>query len=224
MEALHVCPATYPRPPAWAPLASTKGERRAHFRDRRAEAAPELLPSCELRPRAYGKDRSAEQLGECHTGRLARVASAGPHHAEEPCLRSRRGSGTIFSGCSLGGVFCQNWGLSHGRPGPEIDAPGLAAVMLDLQARGCHNINLVTPAHIVPQILAAARSAAARRRDLEALLRMPEDELPLEPQGPRIYSLRFARPASRCAGSPPWWTLPRAAWAAISPPALMGST
>jgi hypothetical protein len=58
---------------------------------------------------------------------------------------------------------------------------------------GCHNIDFVTPAHIVPQILAAARSAAARRRDLEALLRMPEDELPLEPQDPCISSLRFAK-------------------------------
>ena len=128
--------------------------------DRRAKAASELLRSCELCPRACGKDRSAGQLGECHTGRLARVAGAGPHHGEEPCLRGRRGSGTIFfSGCGLGCLFCQNWGISHGRPGPEIDAPGLAAVMLDLQAEGCHNINLVTPSHVVPQILAALPQA-----------------------------------------------------------------
>jgi putative pyruvate formate lyase activating enzyme len=124
--------------------------------ERRADVAAELLRSCELCPRSCGKDRNAGQLGQCRTGRLARIASFGAHHGEESCLRGRCGSGTIFfSGCSLGCLFCQNWELSHGRPGPEVDASGFAAIMLDLQARGCHNINLVTPSHVVPQILAA---------------------------------------------------------------------
>ena len=131
--------------------------------ERRAAAVSGLLRACELCPRACSKDRGAGQVGECRIGGLARVASVGAHHGEEPCLRGRRGSGTIFfSGCSLGCLFCQNWGTSHGRLGPEIDAPGLAAVMLDLQAMGCHNINLVTPSHVVPQILAALPEAVGR--------------------------------------------------------------
>jgi putative pyruvate formate lyase activating enzyme len=128
--------------------------------ERRAEAATELLRSCELCPRLCGKDRAAGQLGQCRTGRLARMASFGAHHGEESCLRGRRGSGTVFfSGCGLGCLFCQNWEISHGRPGPGIAASALAAIMLDLQAQGCHNINLVTPSHVVPQILAALPEA-----------------------------------------------------------------
>jgi putative pyruvate formate lyase activating enzyme len=131
--------------------------------ERRAEAASELLRSCELCPRACGKDRGARQLGQCRTGRLARIASFGAHHGEEVCLRGRRGSGTVFfAGCNLGCQFCQNWEISHGRPGSEISASDLAAIMLDLQAMGCHNINLVTPSHVVPQILAALPEAVRR--------------------------------------------------------------
>jgi putative pyruvate formate lyase activating enzyme len=89
------------------------------------------------------------------------VASYGPHLGEEDPLRGWRGSGTIFfSRCNLGCVFCQNYDISQYDAGPEMDAEELAAVMLLLQRQGCHNINLVSPSHVVPQILAALLAAA----------------------------------------------------------------
>jgi len=97
----------------------------------------------------------------CFTGRYARVASAFPHFGEEDCLRGWRGSGTIFfSFCNLRCVFCQNWDVSQAGEGVELRAEELAAVMLDLQAQGCHNINFVTPEHVVPQLLEALLLAA----------------------------------------------------------------
>jgi putative pyruvate formate lyase activating enzyme len=104
----------------------------------------------------------------CFTGRRARVASAFPHFGEEDCLRGWRGSGTIFfSFCNLRCVFCQNWDVSQVGEGVELEARELAALMLDLQARGCHNVNLVTPEHVVPQVLEALLLAA------EGGLRLP---------------------------------------------------
>jgi len=97
----------------------------------------------------------------CFTGRFARVASAFPHLGEEDCLRGWRGSGTIFfTFCNLRCVFCQNWDLSQAGEGRELSPEALAQVMLDLQSRGCHNINWVTPEHVVPQALEALRIAA----------------------------------------------------------------
>ncbi len=97
----------------------------------------------------------------CFTGRYARVASAFPHFGEEDCLRGRKGSGTIFfSFCNLRCVFCQNWDLSQAGEGREVRPEELAALMLDLQSRGCHNINFVTPEHVVPQLLEAVLLAA----------------------------------------------------------------
>jgi putative pyruvate formate lyase activating enzyme len=104
----------------------------------------------------------------CRTGRLATVASYGPHHGEEAPLSGRRGSGTIFfAWCSLRCVFCQNLEISQRGTGLEIDAVELATMMLELQAVGCHNINLVTPSHVVAQVLEALVVAA------EAGLRLP---------------------------------------------------
>jgi putative pyruvate formate lyase activating enzyme len=92
----------------------------------------------------------------------ARVASYGPHFGEEGPLVGRRGSGTIFfSGCNLGCCFCQNYEISHLSEGREVSSDELAAIMLELQESGCHNINLVTPTHFAPQIVAALREAAA---------------------------------------------------------------
>src|SRR4029450_4306824 len=97
----------------------------------------------------------------CFTGRRARVASAFPHFGEEDCLRGWRGSGTIFfSFCNPRAVFCQNWDVSQVGEGVELEARELAALMLDLQARGCHNVNLVTPEHVVPQVLEGLLLAA----------------------------------------------------------------
>ena len=121
---------------------------------RRAARARRRLERCHLCPRACGARRLDDERGACGTGRRAQLASWGPHHGEEPCLRGRRGSGTVFfGGCSLGCVFCQNYETSQGARGQEETAHGLARTFLRLQERGCHNLNLVTPSHVVPQIL-----------------------------------------------------------------------
>jgi putative pyruvate formate lyase activating enzyme len=97
----------------------------------------------------------------CFTGRHARVSSAFPHLGEEDCLRGSRGSGTIFfSFCNLRCVFCQNWDISQGGEGVEISAQDLAGLMLQLQSGGCHNINFVTPEHVVPQVIEGVLLAA----------------------------------------------------------------
>ncbi len=99
----------------------------------------------------------------CRSGRRAAVHSYGPHHGEERPLVGLHGSGTIFfSRCNLGCVFCQNWDISQQDRGRELSAAELATLMLELQAAGCHNINLVSPSHVVAPVLAAL-SLAARR-------------------------------------------------------------
>jgi putative pyruvate formate lyase activating enzyme len=125
--------------------------------ERRAAEAHELLGDrCVVCPRGCKVDRRADVAGLCAIGRHAVVASYFPHFGEEDCLRGRRGSGTIFfSGCNLRCVFCQNHDISWEVQG-ELVTPGrLAEMMLELQAIGCHNINWVTPEHVVPQILEA---------------------------------------------------------------------
>jgi len=124
--------------------------------ERRVERGLELLRSCHLCPRRCQVDRLEDEAQFCRTGRRARLASYASHHGEEDCLRGRRGSGTIFfTGCNLGCVFCQNADISQRQDGPEADPELLADVMLELQANGCHNINLVSPTHVVPQWLEA---------------------------------------------------------------------
>ncbi len=121
----------------------------------RAEQARELLADrCRVCPRLCKVDRLADEAGLCGVGRHAVVASHFPHFGEEDCLRGRRGSGTIFfSGCNLRCVFCQNNSISWRVNGEEAPPERLAAMMLELQRIGCHNINWVTPEHVVPQIL-----------------------------------------------------------------------
>ncbi len=129
----------------------------------RATAAQELLHPCRVCPRDCRVSRWDDKAGVCKTGRYARVASAFPHFGEERCLRGWRGSGTIFfAGCNLGCVFCQNYETSQLGEGQEQNADQLAAVMLRLQEAGCHNINFVTPEHVVPQILEALLIAIPR--------------------------------------------------------------
>ncbi|MFQ5877713.1 MAG: radical SAM protein [Acidobacteriota bacterium] len=123
---------------------------------RRAREAVAALARCTVCPRDCAVDRLAGRTAVCRTGRYARVASYGPHFGEEDCLRGRHGSGTIFfSMCNLRCVFCQNHDISQAGEGREVAPERLAAMMLELQQRGCHNINLVTPEHVVPQILEA---------------------------------------------------------------------
>jgi len=129
---------------------------------RRAEEAVASLEHCTTCPRGCGANRLAGHVGTCKIKRYAVVSSAFPHMGEEDCLRGRHGSGTIFfSGCSLRCVFCQNFDISHTNAGQELSPEQLAASMLALQEAGCHNINLVTPDHVVPQILEALDLAAA---------------------------------------------------------------
>jgi putative pyruvate formate lyase activating enzyme len=103
----------------------------------------------------------------CGTGRHATVNSWFAHFGEEDCLTGTRGSGTVFfSSCNLRCVFCQNATISQGGGGRELDAEALARAMLDLQRQDCHNLNLVTPSHVVPQILEALCVAIDRGFDL----------------------------------------------------------
>ena len=137
--------------------------------ERRAAAARELLgPRCTVCPRTCRVDRRRDERGLCAVGRYAVVASAFAHFGEEDCLRGTRGSGTIFfSGCNLRCVFCQNFDISQTLRGEEVSPARLAGLMLELQALGCHNVNWVTPEHVVPELLEALPLA------LEAGLRLP---------------------------------------------------
>jgi putative pyruvate formate lyase activating enzyme len=127
----------------------------------RAEAAVAGLAHCNACPRECGVDRLANKTATCKTGRYAIVSSYFPHMGEEDPLRGWRGSGTIFfSMCNLRCVFCQNFDISQVRSGAESSPERLASMMLELQHLGCHNINFVTPEHVVPQVLEALVVAA----------------------------------------------------------------
>jgi putative pyruvate formate lyase activating enzyme len=129
--------------------------------ERRTEAAVRTLEECRLCPRECGKNRLAGEAGYCRTGRKARIASFHAHFGEESPLVGSGGSGTIFvSSCNLLCTFCQNEDISHRREGDDVGPEHLAAMMLSLQERGCHNINFVTPSHVVPQILEGLAIAA----------------------------------------------------------------
>jgi putative pyruvate formate lyase activating enzyme len=106
-------------------------------------------------------NRASGEIGFCGTGAKAKVASYNAHFGEEAPLVGRHGSGTIFfSHCNLLCNFCQNFEISHQGEGREVTDRQLADMMLDLQSVGCHNINLVTPSHVIPQILGALSLAA----------------------------------------------------------------
>jgi putative pyruvate formate lyase activating enzyme len=131
-------------------------------------AAVGSLGECRLCPRACGVNRLGGETGRCNTGRRAVLASSDAHFGEEGPLVGRSGSGTLFfTHCNLGCCFCQNDDISHGGYGAEMGAAELADRMLELQARGCHNINLVTPTHVTAQILEALPIA------IEKGLRLP---------------------------------------------------
>jgi putative pyruvate formate lyase activating enzyme len=121
---------------------------------RRSRQALRHLENCKVCPRDCEVNRLENEKAVCKTGRYAAVGSYGPHFGEEDCLRGTRGSGTIFfSLCNLKCVFCQNYDISQDGEGIEVSPEDLAAMMLAIQQRGCHNINFVTPEHVVPQIL-----------------------------------------------------------------------
>lgn len=128
----------------------------------KAAQAGDALRHCNLCPRQCGVDRTTGETGFCETGARAKVASYNAHFGEEAPLVGQHGSGTIFfSHCNLLCNFCQNYEISHHGEGREVSDRQLADMMLDLQAAGCHNINFVTPSHVVPQILGALLLAVA---------------------------------------------------------------
>lgn len=132
------------------------------------EAAKALLESCQVCPHACGVNRLVGETGKCRTGAKAVVSSYGPHFGEETPLVGKYGSGTIFfTNCNLKCLFCQNYSISQLGEGVEVTKEDIARMMLSLQKRGCHNINLVSPTHVVPQILEALQVA------VESGLRLP---------------------------------------------------
>jgi putative pyruvate formate lyase activating enzyme len=134
----------------------------------RVTAAYERLEKCELCAVRCRVNRRTGKLGSCRTGEKARVSTWGPHMGEEIPLRGWRGSGTVFfAGCNLRCQYCQNYDISQTSAGDELEPEELAVILLQLQAHGCHNINFVSPSHVIPQILAAVLIAA------QAGLRLP---------------------------------------------------
>ncbi len=129
----------------------------------RAGIARDLLQPCRVCPRSCGVDRISGDTGFCGSGATSFVASAGPHFGEETPITGINGSGTIFfSGCNLHCIYCQNHDISRRRDANGQSAGRLADIMLGLERRGCHNINLVSPSHVVPQVLEALVVAAER--------------------------------------------------------------
>ncbi|MBN2329185.1 MAG: radical SAM protein [Candidatus Omnitrophica bacterium] len=121
--------------------------------ERARQAAAQTSP-CRLCPHHCGVLRSEGEKGNCGIADAVLVSSVMPHHGEESCISGSKGSGTIFfAGCNLDCIFCQNYDISQLREGKEITIRELASAMLYLQEIGCHNVNWVTPSHVVPQIL-----------------------------------------------------------------------
>lgn len=121
------------------------------------------MESCTLCPRNCNVNRLEGEPGTCNTGSMAMVSSYGPHYGEEDVLVGRQGSGTIFfTNCNLLCTFCQNYDISHLGKGREVSDEEIAGMMLELQSRGCHNINFVTPSHVIPQIVGAVTIAAEK--------------------------------------------------------------
>ena len=165
-------PSAYPlgsRPPApaeksqhqidtWIP-AYMKLERQRKFKER-VDQAYAIMENCELCPRKCGVNRREGEKGFCQAPFQAVVFSAHPHFGEERPLVGDGGSGTIFfSHCNLRCVFCQNWEISQEGKGWEKSDEEVAEMMIGLQKMGCHSINLVTPTHVMPNILGATRIA-----------------------------------------------------------------
>jgi putative pyruvate formate lyase activating enzyme len=125
------------------------------------------LNNCSICPRICGVNRTAGKTGYCRAGLYPRVYSYSAHHGEEPPLSGERGSGTIFfSYCNMKCVYCQNYYFSQLDNGQEVSIEKLAHIMFLLQKSGCHNINLVSPAHYVPQIVTALEIAWTNGLDI----------------------------------------------------------
>jgi len=142
-------------PPGYLNLLAT-GELLNRFQE-----AHIRLGNCDICPLSCGKNRLKGEKGTCRTGKQAKISSYGPHMGEEMPLRGTRGSGTVFiSNCNLRCQFCQNYDVSQLNSGYEVIAEDLSKILLKLQEYGCHNINFVSPSHVVPQILESVYLAA----------------------------------------------------------------
>ena len=154
--------------PVSAPIKPTRNwkpayvilEEQGKFKEK-VEQAYSIFERCRLCPRRCGVNRLAGKIGYCRApGKTAVVYSYHPHFGEELPLVGQFGSGTIFfSHCNLRCVFCQNWPIAHEGLGKEVTDEEIAEMMLHLQQIGCHNINLVTPTHVMPNIVRATRIA-----------------------------------------------------------------
>jgi len=132
---------------------------------RRGAALRERLAACDLCPHGCGVNRLAGAVGRCRAGVELRIASICDHHGEEPVISGSRGSGTIFvAGCNLRCLYCQNHQISQGalEAYPAYPSPALADAFLDLQRRGCHNVNWVSPTHVTAQLAEALAEAIPR--------------------------------------------------------------
>ena len=128
---------------------------------KRIKDAEQILESCQICPHHCGVNRIAGEKGLCRSTAQVMVSSHNTHFGEEPPISGVHGSGTIFfTNCTLRCVFCQNYPISQLGNGNPVSISQLSEMMLDLQKRGCHNINLVTPTHFVPQIIAATGQAS----------------------------------------------------------------
>jgi putative pyruvate formate lyase activating enzyme len=128
--------------------------------ERNTRVALAYLKDCTVCPRLCHVDRTKSELGRCGMADRLKIASANLHYGEEPPISGTGGSGTIFlSGCNLSCVYCQNYPISQYRTGEYYSADEAAQLMLSLQEKGAHNINLVTPSHYVPQLMAALLTA-----------------------------------------------------------------
>ncbi len=141
---------------------------RSGILQKRIDQLAKRIEKCDLCPKKCETNRNIDQNGFCLTGRHPIVSSYFAHRGEEKCLSGWNGSGTIFfSGCNLKCIFCQNHDISHTASGEIVTPEQLAQIMLELQDQGCHNINFVTPSHVVLQILEALPFA------IEQGLRLP---------------------------------------------------
>jgi putative pyruvate formate lyase activating enzyme len=139
-----------------------KLERLGELRHRQ-KALLDIYRACRLCPRQCGVNRTEWETGVCNSTSRAKVYSTHPHFGEERPLVGRNGSGTIFfSNCNLLCCFCQNWQINHRGDGSYVSDAELGKLMLDIQRRGCHNLNFVTPTHIVPNIVGGLRYAIPR--------------------------------------------------------------
>jgi len=178
------------------------------------------MAACDLCPRRCGVNRLADERGFCRTGLRPKVASAGPHFGEEAPLVGAGGSGTVFfSECNLRCVFCQNWDISWEGAGQEAGLPALARTFLHVQERGCHNVNLVTPSHVVAPVLGAVALAARRGLAVPLVYNTSAydalETLRLLDGVVDIYmpDLKWVSPevGARLAGAPDYWEVARAA-------------